>query len=55
MKKKTIQKLQLSRETLRGLNSEELVEAAGGVSLMTRCLTCSADPSCPAGRSDACC
>ena len=55
MKKKAVQKLQLSRETIRSLNSGELVEAVGGVSLMTRCLTCSADPSCPVGRSDGCC
>ena len=53
--KKTIQKLQLSRETIRCLNSDELVEAVGGVSLLTRCENCSADPSCPVGRSAGCC
>ena len=55
MKKKAVQKLQLSRETIRYLVSDELVEAAGGVSLMTKCIDCSAYPSCPIGRSDACC
>ena len=55
MKKKTLQKLQLNRETIRALSSEELGEAVGAVTLMTRCITCSADPSCPIGRSDACC
>jgi hypothetical protein len=55
MKRKALPKLQLSRETIRSLNSDEIVEAVGGVSLMTRCLTCSADPSCPVGRSDGCC
>jgi hypothetical protein len=55
MKKRTIQKLQLNRETIRSLNSEELVEVVGEVSLMTRCIDCSAYASCPIGRSDACC
>ena len=53
--KKKVQKLQLSRETVRYLNSDELVEAVGEVSLMTRCVDCSAYPSCPIGRSAGCC
>jgi hypothetical protein len=56
MKKKMTQKLQLSRETLRSLNSSELLEAAGGVStghVRTGCDTCSC-VTCPVGRSVDC-
>ena len=54
--KKRLQKLQLSRETLRSLDEVKLSDAAGGVSTghaRTGCDTCSC-VTCPIGRSVDC-
>lgn len=52
--KKKLQKLQLSRETLRSLDGSKLSEAAGGIgSTHTQCDTCSC-VTCQVGRSNDC-